>query len=121
MQSSVEGSTPSRVRISLALDSPSLLLKRAARISRVLLRLRAQQRDPDLLLDGRHVFGLELALGEQLGCDPALEQQALSGHLHQDETDQLAQIHPADHLLKSVRQTQQPSGKPSFCHTHVLH
>lgn len=63
----------------------------------------------DLLLDGRHVFGPKLAPGEQLRCDPALEQQALSGHLHQDETDQFSQIHPAHHLLKSVTQRQQLS------------
>lgn len=56
----------------------------------------------DLLLDGRDVFGLNLALGEQLGGDPSLKQHALPGHLHQDETDQLAHVHAADHLLKAA-------------------
>lgn len=54
----------------------------------------------DSLLDGGDVFGLYLALGEQLGGDPSLKQHALPGHLHQDETDQLAHVHATDHLLK---------------------
>lgn len=41
----------------------------------------------DLLLDGRDVLCLYLALGEQLGGDPPLKQHALPGHLHQDKTD----------------------------------
>lgn len=55
----------------------------------------------DLLLNGRDVFGLELALGEQLRSDPALEQHALPGHLHQNETHQLPHVHATDHLLKA--------------------
>ena len=53
------------------------------------------------------MFGLKLAPGEQLRGDPALEKQALSGHLHQDEADQLAHVHTTDHLLKSTTHTRQ--------------
>lgn len=69
----------------------------------------------DLLLYGRDVFGLKLALSEQLGGDPSLEQQTLSGHLHQDETDQLPHVHTTDHLLKSTTQRQ---GKRKVGETH---
>lgn len=48
------------------------------------------------------MFGFKLPLSEQLRSDPSLKQQALSGHLHQDETNQLAHVHTTDHLLKST-------------------
>lgn len=108
MQSSVEGSTPSLVRISLHLSSPSLLLNKTEagekyRIYPITLVSKQRKETADSLFNGRDVFGLYLALGEQLGGDPPLKQHSLPGHLHQDETDQLPHVHTADHLLKPVR------------------
>lgn len=57
----------------------------------------------DLLLYGGDLFRLNPPSSEKIRSDSALEQQAFSGHLHQDETNQLAQVHAADHLFKSTR------------------
>lgn len=52
-------------------------------------------------VDGEDVAGLEAAGGEQLHRGPALEQQLLLGHPHQDETHQFSQVQTAHHLLKA--------------------
>lgn len=56
----------------------------------------------DLLLYGRDMLGLNLPFSKKLWGDPSLEQHALSGHLHENETNQLTHVHATDHLLKSV-------------------
>lgn len=51
------------------------------------------------------MLGLELPFSEQLRGDPSLKQHALSGHLHEDETHQLPQVHTTDHLLETAVQS----------------
>lgn len=48
------------------------------------------------------MFGLKCAPSKQLRGDSPLKQQPLSGHLYQDEANQLPHVHPTDHLLKTA-------------------
>jgi len=56
-----------------------------------------------LLLNSRDVSGLKVASSEQIWCEPSSKQEPFLGHLHQDESDQLSHVHPADHLLKPAQ------------------
>lgn len=53
-----------------------------------------------LLLNSRDVSGLKVASSEQIWRERSSKQEPFLGHLHQDESDQLSHVHPADHLLE---------------------